>query len=378
MSKNRIPSYQIDPAKTNYQKALLATLDPHFSPQILQYKHPQERYKVPYRFLKTCHYIPSKRLDAPKVLDDFYQHNLHWGKRMLALNLNKVCHLWNTDHEPQIFFFHSNELRALKWTTKGEDLAVGDAEYKIIVKNVETNKNRLQTQISTQNNFSNSQHDYPGIGLSWRTDNELTASAAQEIQHFDVRTPTLAWKLTTETYKTCSLEWSPSENLLARGDDDNRVTVYDMRMNNQLINYRHKAAVKALKWMPNSTCLLSGGGINDRLLKVYNVSKKELQCEANLGSQITSIDHLKDEIFTIGLGISRKDNIQIWNYNADVERLEMLHSYDNQRGRILGLSKDPNSSNFSSLASSETLMIWKPKLIEWQAKPSAFEAPRLR
>lgn len=63
------------------------------------------------------------------------------------------------------------------------------------------------------------------------------------------------------------MKWSPSEEMVASGGNDNRVLVSSMKMPHQpqCVFKDHIAAVKALAWSPHqSNVLASGGGTTDK------------------------------------------------------------------------------------------------------------------
>lgn len=86
--------------------------------------------------------------------------------------------------------------------------------------------------------------------------------------------------------EVCGLKWSNRNNILASGGNENHIYVWDlakMRSSKFLHCFKdHCAAVKALAWCPHdSGVLASGGGTEDRCIKLWNVQK---------GTSICSID----------------------------------------------------------------------------------------
>jgi cell division cycle protein 20 (cofactor of APC complex) len=92
--------------------------------------------------------------------------------------------------------------------------------------------------------------------------------------------------------EVCGLKWSKRGNLLASGGNDNHIYVWDsnkMNSSNFLHCFKdHKAAVKALAWCPyDSAVLASGGGTNDRCIKLWNVHKGTNICSIDTKAQVS-------------------------------------------------------------------------------------------
>jgi cell division cycle 20-like protein 1 (cofactor of APC complex) len=58
--------------------------------------------------------------------------------------------------------------------------------------------------------------------------------------------------------------------------------------------YKHCAAVKGLSWHPTKPgILVSGGGIEDRCIKIWNINTNELMKSIDTGSQVCNLLHIK-------------------------------------------------------------------------------------
>lgn len=110
-------------------------------------------------------------------------------------------------------------------------------------------------------------------------------------------------QLRVHNQEVCGIKWSPSEQLLASGGNDNKVIVTSLKMPNQPVaTFKdHKAAVKALAWSPHqSNMLASGGGTTDKTLKFWNVNTNSLIQSVDSGSQICNMkwSNNTDELVT--------------------------------------------------------------------------------
>ena len=70
----------------------------------------------------------------------------------------------------------------------------------------------------------------------------------------------------------CGLKWSPDEDQLASGGNDNKLMVWRVGCERAVAKFgQHQAAVKALAWSPHKHGLLvSGGGTADRSIRFFN------------------------------------------------------------------------------------------------------------
>lgn len=79
-------------------------------------------------------------------------------------------------------------------------------------------------------------------------------------------------RLTGHRQEVCGLKWSPDNQYLASGGNDNRLYVWNMQSLSPVQTYTdHLAAVKAIAWSPHHHGLLaSGGGTADRCIRFWN------------------------------------------------------------------------------------------------------------
>lgn len=91
----------------------------------------------------------------------------------------------------------------------------------------------------------------------------------------------------------CSLNLT-NEYQLALGTDTNLSAVIDLRKNGAVINsLQHNAAIKALDWMsPNR--LITGAGMNDQRLRIWDIAEKSIDAEINTDAQVCHLLWLKN------------------------------------------------------------------------------------
>lgn len=68
------------------------------------------------------------------------------------------------------------------------------------------------------------------------------------------------------------MRWSPDEQQLCSGGNDNKVMIWNLRAQSPILKFSdHIAAVKAVAWSPHQHGLLaSGGGTADRNIRFRN------------------------------------------------------------------------------------------------------------
>ncbi len=90
--------------------------------------------------------------------------------------------------------------------------------------------------------------------------------------------------------EVCGLKFSPQENLIASGGNDNKVHVFSLRKQKPILKYNHEAGVKALTWSKRQhNVLYSGGGALDKTIQCWNLSSKTFLGKRKTGSQICSL-----------------------------------------------------------------------------------------
>ena len=99
----------------------------------------------------------------------------------------------------------------------------------------------------------------------------------------DIRTPPLASerKLVGHRQEVCGLKWSPDNQYLASGGNDNKLFVWNASSLQPVHAFtEHLAAVKAIAWSPHHPGLLaSGGGTADRCIRFWNTLTGQVSFE---------------------------------------------------------------------------------------------------
>jgi cell division cycle 20-like protein 1 (cofactor of APC complex) len=95
-------------------------------------------------------------------------------------------------------------------------------------------------------------------------------------------------RLAGHRQEVCGLKWSPDNQYLASGGNDNKLFVWNLSSLNPVHTFTdHLAAVKAIAWSPHHHGLLaSGGGTADRCIRFWNTLTGQAMQSVDTGSQV--------------------------------------------------------------------------------------------
>ena len=249
---------------------------------------------------------PTRILDAPELVDDYYLNLISWGKdNILAVALGQCVYLWNaTSGDIQHLLTLSGEddfVTSVRWA----DLP-GHTNYLAIG----TNDGPVQLWDADGMKMLRTMRGHAArVGsLAW-TQHILSSGGRDSviIQH-DVRSAShIVSTYAGHTQEVCGLEWNEDGTTLASGGNENYLCIWDAAMSSRRGNHgrsptngnrysprllltQHQAAVKALAWCPFHRGLLaSGGGTADRTIKFWNSNSGALLNSIDTGSQVCSL-----------------------------------------------------------------------------------------
>ena len=312
------------------------------------------------RFLSQ---IPEKILDAPEFVDDYYLNLLDWGSNnVLAVSLGTSVYLWNAANSQIEQLLSSpepdNVVTSVSWIQKGNHLAVGfnnsliqlwDAQKMAPVRNLRGHTNRV-------------------AALSWNQ--YILSSGGRDncLIHHDVRVQnSLVEKIEgIHTQEICGLKWSPEGDQLASGSNDNTLMIWEATQlkSPKFVLRDHRAAVKAVAWCPwQSRLIASGGGTNDKCIKLWNTDTGTLLSSIDTESQVCALlwNQIEKELIS-SHGFSQ-NQISIRKYPS----LEVVGEFKGHENRVLHMAMSPDASTIVSAAADETLRFWKLNDIEKRA-----------
>jgi len=301
---------------------------------------------------------PTRILDAPDLLDDYYLNLLSWSDtNVLAVALEQTVYLWNAE-TGQIDELCNVEdegpnahIASVAWIQEGGGhLAVGTSWGKTMLWDV-----RAQKQLRKMDGHA----DRVGA-LSWNRHVLSSGSRDNLVINHDVRIAQhKVATLTAHSQEVCGLAWSPDGMTLASGANDNKLCLWDAspastsRPRFELTE--HQAAVKALAWSPHERNLLAtGGGTADRCIKFWNARSGAMLQSVDTGSQVCALkwNPFEKEILS-SHGFAR-NQLCLWKYPSMVKVKEL----EGHTARVLHMAVSPDGGSVVSAAADETLRFW--------------------
>lgn len=193
--------------------------------------------------------------------------------------------------------------------------------------------------------------------MAWNSTILSSGSRDKTILNRDIRTKEeQISKLIGHKQEVCGLKWSPDEQQLASGGNDNKLFVWNSYSTVPIFRFNnHIAAVKAIAWSPHQHGLLaSGGGTADRTVRFWNTLHNKQIDFVDTGSQVCNLMFSKNVNELVSTHGYSMNQIIIWKY-PEMEKVSTLigHTY-----RVLYLAMSPNGETIVTGAGDETLRFW--------------------
>ncbi len=318
----------------------------------------EDELMYPFSEKRIISKTPYKVLDAPALQDDYYLDVVHWSKQnVLAVGLGKAVYLWvalNSKVTKLHEFDGNDSVASVAWSPKGDFLAVGSHKGFVQIWDCEACKEVVNTRIH---------HGRVGT-ICWSPTSLVlsTGSRDKTIVHRDIRAgvspANLISRCISHKQEVCGLRWSPDDQYVASGGNDNKVLVWNKgKFSNPCLRFtEHKAAVKALAWSPHQNGLLAtGGGTADRCLRFWDVAAGMARGGVDTGSQVCNMvwSVNSDELVTTH-GYSN-NHVAVWHCNP-LKRLTQLSGH---LSRVLYLAMSPDGQAVVTGSGDETLRFWQ-------------------
>ena len=301
---------------------------------------------------------PSRILDAPDLLDDYYLNLLSWSDtNILAVALSQTVYLWNASsgNIQELCTFEGSGpdsyISSVSWVQEGgAHLAVGTSAGTTQLWDVQAER-----QLRSMDGHS----DRVGA-LSWNRHIISSGGRDSIIMNHDVRIAKHnVGTLVGHSQEVCGLSWSPDGMVLASGANDNTLRLWDCTtLSNSTPRYTltdHQAAVKALAWSPHERNLLaSGGGTADRTIKFWNTQTGALLNSIETGSQVCALQwnpHEKEILSSHGFA---RNQLSLWKYPM----MSKIKDLEGHTSRVIHLATSPDGCSVVSAAADETLRFW--------------------
>lgn len=304
--------------------------------------------------VQRLHRLPKKPfriLDIPGLEDDFYTNVLDWSAHdQIAICLeNKVyTHDYVSGATTELFeAFECEAITSLAFSPSGANLAIGNVLGQVLIFDVQK-----QVQIASHESHS----DRIGC-MDWKEPGILTGSKDRTVAFTDTRQKVKRPNVVcTHTQEVCGVRLNNQLNLVATGGNDNRVGVWAFGDTKRVMSGRHSSGVKALAWSQRQYGLLvTGGGTNDRTIKVWNTSSGTLEHERNVEAQVCSLLFSKLTNDIISAQGSELNNVRLWRSNG----LKPVGVLAGHELRPLHLALSPDGSVLATASPDEKLCFWK-------------------
>jgi cell division cycle protein 20 (cofactor of APC complex) len=301
---------------------------------------------------------PSRILDAPDLLDDYYVNLLSWSDtNILAVALAQTVYLWNASSGDiqELCTFEGTgadtHVSSVSWVQEGgAHLAIGTSSGATQLWDVQAMKSVRSMGGHT---------DRVGA-LSWNRHILSSGGRDSIVVNHDVRIARHATAtLTSHTQEVCGLSWSPDGTTLASGGNDNMLCLWDAATSStsrpRFSLTDHQAAVKALAWSPHERNLLAtGGGTADRSIKFWNTQTGSLLNSIDTGSQVCALQwnpHEKEILSSHGFA---RNQLSLWKYPT----MAKIKDLEGHSSRVLHMATSPDGCSVVSAAADETLRFW--------------------
>ncbi|GMT14680.1 hypothetical protein PFISCL1PPCAC_5977, partial [Pristionchus fissidentatus] len=310
--------------------------------------------------------VPERILDAPSFIDDYYTNVLDWSSTgLVAVGLGFDVYMWNSETGAIDHLIaldendDGNTITALKWDADGKYISLGTMDGTVRLYDPERCTDPNTARELRKMTIDRSCRT--GV-LAWRHHVVSAGHRSGQILHHDVRVARhQIGEFVGHTQEVCGMKWSPDLKYLASGGGDNIVNVWnanDLTSSNPAPVYilnEHVSTVRAIQWCPwKPTTLATGGGTQDRTLKLWDVNGGRMMKSIDAGSQVTDIIFNSDykEVMT-SHGIPDFE-IKIWKYPNFSE----VATLGGHTARVLSLAQSPCGQQVMSAAADESLRIW--------------------
>ena len=301
---------------------------------------------------------PSRILDAPDMLDDYYVNLLSWSDtNILAVALSQTVYLWNatSGNIQELCSFEDSGpdtyVSSVSWVQEGgAHLAIGTSAGTTQLWDVQATK-----QLRSMDGHS----DRVG-SLSWNRHVLSSGGRDSNIVNHDVRiSKHNVATMSSHTQEVCGLAWSHDGMTLASGGNDNMLCLWDAATSStsraKFTLTEHQAAVKALAWSPHERNLLAtGGGTADRSIKFWNTRTGSLLNSIDTGSQVCALQwnpHEKEILSSHGFS---RFQLSLWKYPT----MAKIKDLEGHTSRVLHLATSSDGCTVVSAAADETLRFW--------------------
>jgi len=294
-------------------------------------------------------------LDAPQLKDDFYLHLLDWSQKdFLAVGLEKSIYIWEgkSSNVINLYNYESEVLSAVSWTANNQHLAVGLYSGKVDIWDPEASKiiHSFQEHSDRIGVIAPMHQGNPHVFSSGSQDKQIVT--------YDLRQKVEVSRCLGHSQEICGLKWSPDDRLLASGGNDNKLFLWNLKKIGSECEKKfnaHTSAIKAIDWSPHKFgFLLSGGGTQDRTIKLWSTQTMQLMESIDTASQVCNIAFSRNSNEFVSTHGYSDNLILVW----DADKMEVKASLKGHKDRVIYLSVGPDGEKVVTGAGDETIRFW--------------------
>lgn len=297
--------------------------------------------RIQKRFIDTT---PYKILDSPGLIDDYYLNVLDWTSNRVTIGLNNTLYTYNVDtKEANEIYICDENVYITSVLGSGDNIYVGESTGVLRKYNLEYETWELFQQ-----------HNTRVCSLAINRNGILsTGSKNGKIVNIDERVGSV-FEFVGHNEEVCSLRWNG--DTLASGSNDNTVRIWKIGSPLSHILEGHCSAVKGMDWCPwKSNLLCTGGGTNDKSIKLWDTSVGKCVKTTMVKSQVSFVKHLTRYKELVSAHGYEQNDLRLWK----VAGMKLISSFGKHDSRILHCVVSPDECSIASLGADESLKFWK-------------------
>ncbi len=323
----------------------------------LNFEFDDNKTALNYLKYKSIPKISYKVLDAPNLRDDFYLQLIDWSKQnLLAVGLDNKLYTWNAKLSKVSFIAELSKegsyYSSLSFNNDGKNLISCSNYGNIFIRNIENEKNeKAFTDFSlgricniSPMNLNPNIFSFGSRDLAIKTI-DLRSKLNPILQYFG------------HNKEICGMKWSADDKKLASGGDDNKLFIWDIRKEEPEYKFNsHTSAIKALDWSTfKFGYLLSGGGMQDMTLKLWNINNMTLVDSIDTSSQVCNIAFSKISHEFVTTHGYKNNYIYVW----DSKNMNIKAKLKGHKKRVVYMALSPDSRKIVTGAGDETIRLWE-------------------
>jgi len=257
-------------------------------------------------------------------------------QNLLAVGLSSNVYLWNATSAKvnRLCDLKDQNVTSVSWGVKDCNIAIGGEAGDVQIWDI-NKMSKVRTFTGHSNRVSS---------LSWSSSLLSSGSRDKTILNRDLREGRqFISRFEGHRQEVCGLKWSPDEQMLCSGGNDNKLMVWSPKMTDPVLKYSdHQAAVKAVAWSTHQHgVLVSGGGTADRTIRFRNTLTGATTKVVDAGSQVCCLMFSKVSQELVSTHGYQLNEINLWK----VPNMSKVATLTGHTSRVLYLAMNPDGSS---------------------------------